>query len=51
MARKIAACNELDSIVAHRRDASGGGPVWHAGPPYFPVASTNSFTKQHSFLA
>jgi len=44
MARKIAACNELDSIVAHHRDASGGGPVWHAGPPYLPVAPTTSFT-------
>jgi len=51
MARKIAACNELESIVAHRRDASGGGPVWHAGPPYFPVAHTNSFTKPQCSLA
>jgi len=33
--------NKLESIVAHHRDASGGGPVWHAGPPFLPVAPTH----------
>jgi len=36
-ARKIAACNKLDSIVAHRRDASGAAQYGMLGRRILPL--------------